>query len=532
MDFYDEVPEFSLTITEGGEEGQRFVFSQSEVTLGRIADNDLVLYDPAVSRRHLVISYHNGQFIAEDLKSSNGTILNGYPLTSPTVLCEGDILEVGAVKFRFSQNVEETDDPTEVEVPVSGGFEDFDSKYLGENNQPVALHRWDAGVRAPMPPQGDTRAFPAPEFAPSTPPSAQQQAPLSPPAPVPMPATPNPFVPNTNAPSFTAAPAPQPSTLPPQPIPAPNFAHIPSPQIPPPSFQKPPAHQLQLQQRQQSKQQLFFEKRRIRHLSIWSVMLFIMALTLFIFPSKPTKTTPLILKQKPIVLDKSIYQKVFGYNQYNKNGQTQPLQVTFRFFCGNERVSLIYRIISPHSPVLVTLNGYTIAQVPPTSNVWIYQRHRLPPSKLIPFRMNTIVFRRVSNIPYRTWGLTHIALKKKTLPIYNLGRAMRYCKQAERLYHKRESLPHYRAKAIQAYLRCQDYLARKKPLPQLFKEADLMISRLESELELIFQQYLQKANMMKVKRIKLQIYKQMLSFFPYEDDPRRQRINQLIASLK
>ena len=527
MDYYDEVPEFSLTITEGGEEGQRFVFNQLEITLGRIADNDLVLYDPAVSRRHIVISHRNDQFVVEDLKSSNGTLLNGYALASPTILCEGDFLEVGSVKFRFSKMVEESDDPTEVEVPVSGNMEDYAAKYIGDSQQPVARHRWEAGVSAPMPPQGDTRAFPAPNIPPTSPPQ-QQLAPLPLGAGLPNDAI---MQREMNSPHLYAE---NPSNMG---ISAPSMTHPHSAQFSAPRPSSPAPFQgnsssslKQLQNKH--KPNLLREKRTIQQISLWSVMLLGIAIALFLFPAKPSKNMPIVIKQKPIVLNQAIYQKVFGYNQYNKKGQSQPMQVTFRFFCGNERIALLYRVISPHSSIMITLNGKLLAQIPPTSNVWLYQRHRLPRSKIIPFRMNTIVFRKISTVPYRIWGLTHISLRKKALPMYNLGKAMRFCKQAENFYYKRKSLPHYREKSIYAYLQCQDYLARKKPLPQLFKEADLMILRLESELELIFQQYLQKANMIKRKQIKVQLYKQMLSYFPYDDDPRRQRVKQLIRLSK
>ena len=90
------VPEFVLTIISGGDPGQGFVFQQQEVTLGRVANNGLVLYDPEVSRRHLVIYFESQQWIVEDLGSSNGTILNGQRLYYPATLQEGDILEVSA----------------------------------------------------------------------------------------------------------------------------------------------------------------------------------------------------------------------------------------------------------------------------------------------------------------------------------------------------------------------------------------------------------------------------------------------------
>ena len=83
----------------GGEIGETFAFQQPEVTVGRVANNDLVLYDPEVSRRHLLIYFDTNQWIVEDQGSSNGTFLNGAQLQYPSTLEDGDIV-IGGYGFR------------------------------------------------------------------------------------------------------------------------------------------------------------------------------------------------------------------------------------------------------------------------------------------------------------------------------------------------------------------------------------------------------------------------------------------------
>jgi len=46
------------------------------VVLGR-ESSDIVLRDPAVSRRHAELYFDNGRWMVRDLESSNGTFVNG-----------------------------------------------------------------------------------------------------------------------------------------------------------------------------------------------------------------------------------------------------------------------------------------------------------------------------------------------------------------------------------------------------------------------------------------------------------------------
>lgn len=91
---------FSLTIQEGKDLGRQFAFDQPEVSIGRTAENDVVLYDPGVSRRHAVIRAEAGSFVVQDQGSANGTQVNGNPVTEEA-LQTGDLVSVGPVVFAF-----------------------------------------------------------------------------------------------------------------------------------------------------------------------------------------------------------------------------------------------------------------------------------------------------------------------------------------------------------------------------------------------------------------------------------------------
>jgi len=70
-------------------------FNQNEISIGRDIDNDLSIDDEAVSSQHARIKYENGNWLLEDLNSTNGTFLNDMRIYTPTVLVHGDEIILG-----------------------------------------------------------------------------------------------------------------------------------------------------------------------------------------------------------------------------------------------------------------------------------------------------------------------------------------------------------------------------------------------------------------------------------------------------
>jgi len=71
-------------------------------TIGRSPDNDVVIPDSFVSRRHCAIVVHasNG-FEIHDVASKNGTFLNGRKLAGPTTITSGDEIRMCDRQFIF-----------------------------------------------------------------------------------------------------------------------------------------------------------------------------------------------------------------------------------------------------------------------------------------------------------------------------------------------------------------------------------------------------------------------------------------------
>jgi len=69
-------------------------FSQSRVVLGRGREADFRIDDSNVSRKHAALYWNEGRLMLDDLGSTNGTLVNGYPVTS-TVLRPRDVIAIG-----------------------------------------------------------------------------------------------------------------------------------------------------------------------------------------------------------------------------------------------------------------------------------------------------------------------------------------------------------------------------------------------------------------------------------------------------
>lgn len=95
---------FAIVLTEKGGEQRRLVFNKPEITIGRVQGNDIVLPKGNVSKRHARVLLKDGKFIIVDLKSTNGTYVNGRKITTPLVVKEADKIYIGD----FIMGVEET----------------------------------------------------------------------------------------------------------------------------------------------------------------------------------------------------------------------------------------------------------------------------------------------------------------------------------------------------------------------------------------------------------------------------------------
>lgn len=90
---------YSLVILQAviGQEPVEKQFQKSEIILGRDPDCDFIIEDDTISLRHCKLSYHHKQWWANDLNSTNGTLLNDSLIDAPTILMDGDEIQLGKV---------------------------------------------------------------------------------------------------------------------------------------------------------------------------------------------------------------------------------------------------------------------------------------------------------------------------------------------------------------------------------------------------------------------------------------------------
>ena len=131
----------SISVLQGPDKGRAVELSESPLLVGRDSE-ELPLADLTVSRRHAEISQLNGEYQICDLKSANGTQVNGVLLTKPRPLRRGDQIRCGGTLLLFSGGTVVTG------VPAT---EDYQRVVRVDTK-----NRVDAAITATVPTMGDT----------------------------------------------------------------------------------------------------------------------------------------------------------------------------------------------------------------------------------------------------------------------------------------------------------------------------------------------------------------------------------------
>jgi tetratricopeptide (TPR) repeat protein len=164
-----------LNVIGGADRGKRFDLTLPETRIGRGADQDVVLSDIAVSRRHITVLQEGPRYRLRDLGSGNGTLVNGQRIDT-VLLNDGDHIELGNTVLRFNQQgMSASAGPPGYapppQPPVSAG---------GFGPPPTASN---FGQGSFQPPSAQSFAPPAPSYSP---PPQPAPAPYVPPTPMPV----------------------------------------------------------------------------------------------------------------------------------------------------------------------------------------------------------------------------------------------------------------------------------------------------------------------------------------------------------
>src|ERR1700710_1476561 len=92
---------FTIIISEKGGAERRETFERNEINVGRVQGNHLMLPKGNVSKHHARLLFRDGRFIVTDLKSTNGTYVNGRKIAQATIVREGDKIYIGDFVLRI-----------------------------------------------------------------------------------------------------------------------------------------------------------------------------------------------------------------------------------------------------------------------------------------------------------------------------------------------------------------------------------------------------------------------------------------------
>lgn len=85
----------TLEVTQGAGEQTEIALKDQALTIGRAPECDLRPAHPLVSKKHCLMRKHAYSVMLRDLRSTNGTFVNGTRVTTAVELSDGDIITLG-----------------------------------------------------------------------------------------------------------------------------------------------------------------------------------------------------------------------------------------------------------------------------------------------------------------------------------------------------------------------------------------------------------------------------------------------------
>lgn len=157
---------YKIVMSKGPTPGKSFDLIGANVTIGRDINADIVINIPEVSRRHSQFRLDAGNYILEDLGSTNGTFVNGQRLTAPHRMRVGDTIMLGeAVNLTFRSSGPPDPNATMVASSSQVATMVVQDNVGYQSTDPAGMYELDS-FEAPPPP-----AISPPIYAGSIPPS-------------------------------------------------------------------------------------------------------------------------------------------------------------------------------------------------------------------------------------------------------------------------------------------------------------------------------------------------------------------------
>ena len=130
-----------LKVIKGSCPGQLVELLGERMVMGRHPSCQIVLDNAAVSRNHAQILESHGTYYLEDLRSRNGTLLNGSRIQGRTEIRDNDEIRVCEVVLRFYLGLPPDSDDPPTPTPTSLGTV---VRFAGDTH--AALDAWRTGI--------------------------------------------------------------------------------------------------------------------------------------------------------------------------------------------------------------------------------------------------------------------------------------------------------------------------------------------------------------------------------------------------
>ena len=121
-----------LSGMSGDFKGREYPIEQGEITIGRKADNMILLDHPTISSHHCRILRNGDSCVLQDLDSTNGTRVNSRDVKE-SALHHKDLIQMGSIEFLFdapelaNSGARYTDANAEVATGAMSAPQDFAS---------------------------------------------------------------------------------------------------------------------------------------------------------------------------------------------------------------------------------------------------------------------------------------------------------------------------------------------------------------------------------------------------------------------
>ena len=122
-----------LIVLAGSNVGEMYRLDEGESFVGRGQQASIRLNDDGISRKHARIFQAGGEVLIEDMKSANGSVVNGVPV-SMQLLKDGDKIRLGSttiLKFTYNDHLDESFQQQMYEAALRDGLtKAFNKKYF------------------------------------------------------------------------------------------------------------------------------------------------------------------------------------------------------------------------------------------------------------------------------------------------------------------------------------------------------------------------------------------------------------------